>query len=1594
MTKKPRAICRAFISATLGVSLLLGCCGAYPAGAAARTAETAAGEQDLTQYIDMAIGAVSDNGSNTVYGPQRPNASVNPSPDTNPQNGCTGYKADGQIRGFSQIHVSGTGVGKYGQFLISPQVGLSTRLDGHDSGKADETSTCAEYSVNLTRYDIDVAFTPAEHSTIYKFTYPAADQAGLLIDLAHNITDVNATDVQCQIQTRAGQTIITGQGYYPGGQGPGFHPGGWGEGHSLYFYAVVDRAADVTGVYDAAGAQPGAESLGPVNVSDRLAGMGAYMSFDTEADDQVLLKIGVSFKSVDQAREWLEAEIPDWDYDAVKEETLRQWNEELQKIVIGGDVPEAEKRLFYTAMYHSHVMPRDRTGDFEAYGDADMIDDHFALWDTWRTLYPLYSITNPDLVAKTVNSFIARAGVNGSVRDSFVAGKDMPAQQGGDNIDNVIADAYVKGIEGIDWDGAYAVLKQSADQHRLDWQGWDQTQPGDSHYKDLGWIPGDDRSIGVSTCSYLLEYAYNDYCAAQVAKGMGDEESYEKWLARSGNWQNIWNPGIENNGYTGFIWPRSADGEWITDSSMRDPTSWQGSWSAYFYEGSSWNYSFFVPHDVPTLIEKMGGEDTFCERLTLGLERGWVDFSNEPAFLAPYLFSYTDKPYLTADAVNQLRTRFNENGVPGNDDSGAMSSWYIFSSMGFFPNAGQDLYYFTSPHYPEVTINMDSGRSLRLIAHDLSEENRYIQSITVNGQPYRSTMFTHDMITDGGVIEFQMGSQPVNYAAEAGAQIASVTDIGAEVVDLDQGADEWAYFASPEEICRPAAQHDAALAPEGLLTHDHMVATWQLDQAYGGFSWADGAPTASADGARSYVRSSGGIEIPIRLSQGARLELYVLCPFRGRLTISDGDGQQLVQTELAGEFQKVTIDLDCGRPETFTVLFGPPMDGLPGDSVGLAAARLSYLSTCAVSFDTMGGGVLPGLRLRQGDPVPEPEDPEREGYTFGGWYADDGLTIPWNFEEDTVEGDTTLYAKWTAVPGVFVESIRLPADNTVVDLSGYDDWMHFGDQTVPVIHTDRKDLPDDQRVFGDIVSVNGNREENERNDGQPFAFTWSDGTPVKSMTQPNRYFSWARDGLELPLTLPAGQSRVDLYLSGIRSRGTIEIQDAAGATVLPARELWGNTGETRQYRVVSLRFHSDQAARYTIRLLVDLNDTEPENYSMAIAAATYTHPAVYDLTARADAGGDVSVRGGGAKEAGQTVTVTARPDPGYQFAGWEVDRGSPLELDRPLENPLVFTMPQGDVSLRATFTKEVVAVQGLERIPYLSMIRLDDPAYMDWAYLGRSEGMVTKADGPGVFASPVTASSGSLTYEDMNSTNPNSPYFYWTGGAPVETGEKVRNIVWNGDGMRFDLRLPQGRYEATLYISGVQAGAIMEVLDERDNLLLDYKLWDSMGDYRPYRKLTLSFDCETPRTFTLHLRVNPADITADWQSVSLYAATVTDVTPHAHDYGDQWQFDGESHWLTCDCGQRAQQAPHTFGADGHTCTVCGYQEEEPLRLGDLDKDGEVTIADVMEACKVMAREAAGTDPTDEEIARGDLDGDREITIADVMEICKILARRG
>lgn len=1350
---------------TAGLGSLSAVSGAA-ASAESETDDTAAA-QDLTQYIDMGIGSLSGN-SHTVIGPQRPNASVSPSPDTNPQNSCTGYDANGDIRGFSQIHVSGTGVGKYGNFLISPQVGLSTRLDGHDSAKENENATCSEYSVTLSRYNIDCSFTPAEHSTIYKFTYPAADDSSLLIDLAHNITNVNATSVSFSIETNdEGQTVITGQGYYEGGEGPSFSPGGWGEGYTLYFYAVVDRAADVIGVYDKMGAHPGVTSMESVDVTDRLAGLGTYMTFDTAADDVVSLKMGVSFKSVDQAKTWLDEEIPAWDYDAVKEETERQWNEELNKIVIDDSVSDTDKQLFYTSIYHAHVMPRDRTGDYDAYGSADVIDDHLASWDTWRTLYPLYTITNPDLVAKTINSFISRSEVNGYVRDSFVAGKEMYAQQGGDNVDNIIAEAYLKGIDGVDWDAAYQVVKNDAENLRLDWQGWNSVTAGDSYYKSLGWIPGDDDNVDVSTCSYQLEYAYNDYCAAQLAKGMGDTANYTKWLKRSNSWTNIWNADVSDSGYSGFIWPKSLSGSWILDSSMKTPAAYQSSWTSYFYEATSWNYSFFVPQDIPQLIEKMGGEETFCDRLTTGIERGWIDFGNEPAFLAPYLFSYTSKPYLTTDSIAMLRTKFTLDGVPGNDDSGAMSSWYIFSSIGFFPNAGQNLYYFTSPCYPETTIHLDNGNSLKIIANNRSDTNCYIQSVTINGEPYYSTMFTHDVITNGGEIVFEMGSAPVDY-----------TD-------------------------------------------------------------------------------------------------------------------------------KDTVE-----------------------------------AACTVSFDAMGGSNAASQTVRPGALAAEPTTVEKSGYTLIGWYADEELTAPWNFETDTVTDSITLYAKWTMNRGAAISGISLPDDNTVIDLSQYDDWIHFGDSSQGVIHIDRKNLSAEEQAFGTVTNYGNGREENELNTNQPFSFTWSDGTPTAAQANKNQYFSWTRNGLDLSVTVPAGTYQGKLYLSGIRARGTIEILNEDGTNVVQQQELWSNTGTDRQYRVVSLNFNNDAAATYTIRLRVDLNNTEPENYSMAIAAATLRQ-SDYNAVAEAESGGSVSVRGGSAQQVGDNVTVTAIPEDGYQFAGWEAEGDVP-DLDRPLQNPVTFTMPAQNVRLKATFTKYVVSVTDTERVPRLSRIDLSDASNLDWAYLGQPGSIIQKADvSNSVFTSTVTADSGSLTDENMDNTTKDSPYFSWSGGTPVETGQDVRTIIWSASGMTFDLSFQPGEYETSLYLSGIRAGAIVEVLDENGTVLLSDKICDCMQNYRFYRKVTLRFACDTAQTFTVHYKVDSSDTYADWYSVALYAATVAAV-------------------------------------------------EDDIITGDVDGDSRVTVSDVVELRDVIMKGG----PTADQMRAADFEGNGALTVSDVVDLRDYIMKGG
>ena len=723
--------------------------------------------KNLTKYVDMTFGTKGEGICCMTVGPTRPNASVLPGPDTWPRNYSTGYLCDAPIRGFSQTHIS-AGAQKYGNFLVSPQIGLSTAQDSHDSEKSNEKATASEYSVTLKRYGIDCALTPTEHSVIYKFKYPKSENAGLVLDAAYSIcrhfNNVSELVVTVE-QDENGNTVIYGSGEFD--SYTEFAP------YYQYFYAVVSKKPKRFGTFIGSEIYENKTKLGPIDISHYsdvkepfTKGIGAFLQFETEKDEEVFFKIGISFKSVQKAKEWLETEITEWDYDAIKQETENIWEAELGKIEISGEnVTEEQKRIFYSMLNGCHRNPRDRTGDIAKFGEADYVDDHLTVWDTARSLYPLYTITNQDFVRKTVNSFITRLAVNGCVRDHSHAGFERRLGQGGDYVDNVIVEAYLKNIEGVDWEEAYKVVKDNAENWRNDQPCWRPDGGLPSTYREMGYIPGDTEKRQMC-CSRTLEYSYNDYLAAQMAKGLGYKEDYEKYIKRSENWKKIWNPDVESDGFKGYIWPKGINGDWIEKNEFLPNAAFRcASWKPYFYEGSCFEYSFYVPHDIEGLIEKMGGEKLFLERLHYGIEkRTVISIDNQPGMHQAFLPNHTSEPWHTTELVETQLKEFNPDGTPGNDDSGCFCAWYIFATIGIYPAAGQDFYYLTSPKYDKTVFSLDSGKKFVIKAKNLSSQNKYIKEVYLNGTRLKATTITHTDIIKGGELLFIMGSEPVNYA--------------------------------------------------------------------------------------------------------------------------------------------------------------------------------------------------------------------------------------------------------------------------------------------------------------------------------------------------------------------------------------------------------------------------------------------------------------------------------------------------------------------------------------------------------------------------------------------------------------------------------------------------------------------------------------------------------------------------------------------------------------------------------------------------------------------------------------------------------------
>ena len=453
----------------------------------------------------------------------------------------------------------------------------------------------------------------------------------------------------------------------------------------------------------------------------------------SEVDDATgIHRIAVSFKSDEQAQAYFAAELAGRTPDDVARDSKRLWDEALSCISIEG-VDDTERAHFYSILAQTFIQPRDRTADGIGW------DDHYTLWDTWRTHFPLKAIIDPQAFAGNVNSFADRFARTGRCDACYTSGKEYKVGQGGDEADCVIAEAWAKKIPGIDWARVVPLLRSR----------WTGRTKG---YRERGYVPSGEREDycgRMKSGSATMNFAYQDWCCAQVLRGLGDVEMAEKFLARSGNWTNVWDATAFDapSGVRGFARARGKNGRF----SKTDP---RRGFNTDFYEANCWEYSFFVPHDMDGLIRRCGGRDAFERRVAYALENNLVAFDNEPSFLIPWLFAYTGRGDLATKWAPRVATLFKGLDLPGDNDSGAMCALYVFIQFGFFPVAGQDLYLMHGSTYPKIVIRPRGGGKTFTIRSVNYAKGRRVKSVTLNGKPHDPLFLRHAEIAAGGELVF------------------------------------------------------------------------------------------------------------------------------------------------------------------------------------------------------------------------------------------------------------------------------------------------------------------------------------------------------------------------------------------------------------------------------------------------------------------------------------------------------------------------------------------------------------------------------------------------------------------------------------------------------------------------------------------------------------------------------------------------------------------------------------------------------------------------------------------------------------------------
>ncbi len=735
--------------------------------------------EDLKAFVNPFIGT---DGHGHVYpGATVPFGAVQLSPDNGTQgwDWCSGYHySDSVIVGFSHTHLSGTGIGDLCDLSLMPTTGVSSfpenSTDPRKGGWAstfkheNEKASPGYYAVRLDN-GILAELTATTHAGIHRYSFPADKPALLVLDLGFAINWDWPTDTRI---SRESPTLITGHRFSTG----------WARDQRLYFAMELS-------------VEPGSVVLADSNAivaGSRVEGRQAKTVFDFsnsfKKEKTLLVKMGISTADIAGAKAAL-AEIPGWDFDKVKSSAEERWQAELSKIKVVSADDEITKS-FYTALYHTCLAPvvlSDPNGNYKAstsgagadWGHTPMYPrgtqirqakDYtrygvFSLWDTFRGANPLYTLTQPERVNDFIRSLLAHYEEYGLLPVWELLGNEANTMTGYHAIP-VIADAWLKGFRGFDGELAFEAMKKSAMQDIR----------GSNFYREYGYIP---YGLGGESVTRTLEYAFDDWCIAQMANALGKHADYEEFMRRAGFYKNMFDAS------TGFMRAKLPDGKW---KKPFDPYKSDHNFDVVEYtEGNAWQHSWFVPHDVEGLIALHGGAENFVKKLdslfTVSSELtgenvspdvtgliGQYAHGNEPSHHIAYLYNYAGMPWKTQERVrNILETQYDATptGLCGNEDCGQMSAWYVLSAMGLYPlNPASGRYDIGSPLFEKTVLTVSPADSpgtkqqFTIEAKNASPENKYIRSAMLNGQPLERPWLDHREIVEGGVLVLEMGPEP------------------------------------------------------------------------------------------------------------------------------------------------------------------------------------------------------------------------------------------------------------------------------------------------------------------------------------------------------------------------------------------------------------------------------------------------------------------------------------------------------------------------------------------------------------------------------------------------------------------------------------------------------------------------------------------------------------------------------------------------------------------------------------------------------------------------------------------------------------------